>query len=125
MLTNICCPVWKFISFTTVCLLVFIGVFIAEAVQGIVVEGTLLQIELKSLILIYVYTICRGEEKICSMLINTEIHEKITSLFVKMQVAHKIQINAKHRKVTFKKVLVLLKRFFVLVLFFFQLQFTM
>ena len=51
MLTNICCPVWKFISFTTVCLLVFIGVFIAEAVQGIVVEGTLLQIELKSLIL--------------------------------------------------------------------------
>ena len=51
MLTNICCPVWKLISFTTICLVVYIGVFIAQAVNGIVETGTLLQIQVDVIIL--------------------------------------------------------------------------
>ena len=42
MLIEMCCPVFKCFSFTTFMLVVYIAIFIAEAVIGLKKEGELL-----------------------------------------------------------------------------------
>lgn len=51
MLKFTCCPVWKLASLSTACLLIYLGIFIAEAVIGLKIDGTLLEIDLNTLIL--------------------------------------------------------------------------
>lgn len=50
MLLEMCCPVFKCFSFTTFMLVVYLAVFIAEAVLGLQREGELLQISGECLI---------------------------------------------------------------------------
>lgn len=42
---KVCCPIWKILSFTTFCMLLYLGVFIAASVLGLKEGGTFLQIE--------------------------------------------------------------------------------
>ena len=51
MLLEMCCPVFKCLSFTSVMLVVYLAVFIAESAIGLEKEGELLQIKGDTLIM--------------------------------------------------------------------------